>query len=330
MKLFQSLGKVGLNVFFFCLVATVFFAWLVPEFGSAGSPIPLKQITGYGVSVIFFFYGVQLDLKTLIDGLRNWKLHLTVQSTTFVLFPLIAAVIIYFFGDTNEPLWLGFFYLAALPSTVSSSVVMVSIAGGNISAAIFNASLSSIIGIFLTPLWMSPYLGNVDGSVGLGEAIGKLSLQVLLPVMIGMLFHARFNALVMKYKSWLKFTDQFIILLIVYTAFAESFLGKMFDGFSMVQILLLSAAMLILFLFVAAIMLFISSSLKFSKADQITVIFCGSKKSLVQGAVMGRVLFPDPITFGVILLPLMLYHALQLMAGSVLAQRISDNHPRSF
>jgi sodium/bile acid cotransporter 7 len=323
MKFTQSLAKAGINVFFLWLVATVFLAWVFPEFGSSDSVVPLRQITGYGVSVIFFFYGVQLDFKSLIDGLRNWKLHFTVQATTFFLFPIITATIIYFFGDVNEPLWLGFFYLSALPSTVSSSVVMVSIAGGNVAAAIFNASMSSMIGIFMTPVWMSLYTVNAESGIELSDAIVKLSVQVLLPVIVGMLFHSRLGGWVLKYKSWLRYTDQFIILLIVYTAFAESFLGKMFDGFSIKEIVLLGIAMVTFFLIMAAIMYLISSSLKFSAADRITVIFCGSKKSLVQGAVMGRVLFPDPIVFGVILLPLMLYHALQLMAGSVIAQMIS-------
>jgi sodium/bile acid cotransporter 7 len=323
MKVFQSLSKAGINVFFLCLIATVFLAWLFPEFGSANSMVPLRQITGYGVSVIFFFYGAQLNFKNLVEGLRNWRLHLTVQSTTFILFPLVAGVIVYFFGNVNEPLWLGFFYLSALPSTVSSSVVMVSIAGGNVAAAIFNASLSSIIGIFMTPVWMSFYDVQAGSDVELSDAIGKLSVQVLLPVIIGMLFHSRIGAWVLKYKTWLRFTDQFIILLIVFTAFAESFLGKMFEDFSAQQIVLLSIAMLLFFLAMAATMFLVSSSLRFPLGDRITVIFCGSKKSLVQGAVMGRVLFPDPVVFGVILLPLMLYHALQLMAGSMLAQIIS-------
>lgn len=319
----QLLAKAGINGFFLCLIATVFLAWLFPEVGSENSSVPLQQITGYGVSVIFFFYGVQLNFKTLIDGLRNWKLHLTVQSATFVLFPLLAGLIIYFFGDASEPLWLGFFYLAALPSTVSSSVVMVSMAGGNVPAAIFNASLSSMIGIFITPVLMSLYDVNADSGIELDNAIISLCIQVLLPVIAGMLLHSKLHAWVVKYKSWLRMSDQFIILLIVFTAFAESFLAKMFDGFSVMEITLLSVAMLAFFLIVAAMMLLISMWLGFPFADRITVIFCGSKKSLVQGAVMGRVLFADPVSFGVILLPLMVYHALQLMAGSVIAQRVS-------
>lgn len=301
----------------------VFLAWLFPEAGSKNSILPLEQITYYGVSVIFFFYGLRLSPEKLHAGLRNWRLHLIIQGTTFILFPLIAMVIYNFFGSDENPLWLGFFYLAALPSTVSSSVVMVSIAGGNMPAAIFNASVSSIIGIFVTPVWMSLYGQQAHSKIDLSHVVMKLCLQVLLPVVTGLLLHGKLGLWAEKYKVWLKNFDQLIILLIVFTAFSESFLGKMFKGFSYLEIVMLGCLMLLFFFFVAGLMYGISSALKFSREDRITVLFCGSKKSLVQGAVMGKVLFPDPAILGIILLPLMLYHALQLLAGSVISQAMA-------
>ena len=324
-KLVSLLNRVGLNGFFFCLLATVFLAWSFPEMGSTHSVLPLAQITQYGVSVIFFFYGLKLSPEKLLAGLKNWRLHVVIQLTTFVLFPIIAMVLLYFFGDRSNMLWLGFYYLAALPSTVSSSVVMVSIAGGNVAAAIFNASISSIIGIFITPLWMSAYSNPAAGDIGLTDVILKLCIQVLLPVVAGILLHGKLGRWTERYKNGLRNFDQVIILLIVFTAFSESFLGNMFDGFTGSELLLLSGAMLLFFMIVAGIMYLVSASLRFTVDDRITVIFCGSKKSLVQGAVMGKVLFPDPVTLGIILLPLMLYHALQLMAGSTLAQAMANN-----
>lgn len=323
-KILDQLSRAGLNAFFFCLILAVLLAWLFPEAGSEQSFLPLGQITKYGVSVIFFFYGVKLDPEKLKSGLRNWKLHLLIQCTTFVLFPLIALVFLYFFGDASSMLWLGLFYLAALPSTVSSSVVMVSIAGGNMPAAIFNASISSFIGIFITPVWMSLYLDQNDGTIDLTSVIVTLCLQVLLPVILGLLLHRKLGTWVDKYKAVLRNFDQFIILLIVFTAFSESFLGNMFDDFSGNEILLLAVGMLLFFILMTLIISGIARALKFTTEDTITVVFCGSKKSLVQGAVMGRVLFPDPVMFGIVLLPLMLYHALQLMAGSALAQSIAN------
>jgi len=319
-KFFSQLSKVGFNGFFLCLLLMVFLAWLFPEVGSKNSVLPLDKVTFYGVSVIFFFYGLRLSPEKLKTGLQSWRLHIVIQTTTFILFPVIAIVVIHFFGSATEPLWLGFFYLAALPSTVSSSVVMVSIAGGNMPAAIFNASISSIIGIFITPLWMTLYGERAEGDINLSTVIVKLSFQVLLPVILGLFLHGKLGTWAEKHKNGLKNFDQLIILLIVFTAFSESFLGDMFVGFTYLEISLLGALMLLFFFVVAALMYLLSSWLAFSREDRITVLFCGSKKSLVQGAVMGRVLFPNPTVLGIILLPLMLYHALQLLAGSVIAQ----------
>jgi sodium/bile acid cotransporter 7 len=247
-----------------------------------------------------------------------------VQSTTFLVFPLVVLFFYAFFGEEGSYLWLGTFYLAALPSTVSSSVVMVSIAGGNLPAAIFNASISSMVGIFITPLWMDVMLPENAVSFDLTDTFIKLSLQVLFPLILGLLLHARLIGFVNRHQKALKNFDQGIILLIVFTAFAESFAEDMFAGHSSWELIVLGALMFVFFGLMMALMYYISKGLKFSRADTITVMFCGSKKSLVQGAVMGRVMFPDPVIFGIILLPLMVYHALQLMAGSALAQRMGD------
>jgi sodium/bile acid cotransporter 7 len=320
-----TLSKVGLNGFFFCLIGAIFLAWLYPAIGTDSSPVPLGAIAEYGVSVIFFFYGLKLSPEKLKAGLTNWKMHLLIQASTFVLFPLIILATKYFFQGGSSPfLWMGAFYLAALPSTISSSVVMVSIAGGNMPAAIFNASISSIIGIFITPLWMSGLLEKTDASFDITHVILKLCLEVLLPVILGLLLNKKLGYWADKYKTQLRWFDQFTILLIVYTSFCESFAGNMFSGYSLLIIVGLGALMLLLFFLAFGIMSLVSKWLGFSRADRITVLFCGSKKSLVQGAVMGKVLFPDPLTLGVVLLPLMLYHALQLLAGSTIAQAMGQ------
>ncbi|MEX2592507.1 MAG: bile acid:sodium symporter family protein [Anditalea sp.] len=322
-KIKNTLAKAGINTFFFLLVLSIFLAYHFPEWGSEGSVIPFNDLTFYGVSFIFFFYGVKLDPKSLKRGLSNWKLHLLIQVTTFLIFPAIILLLNAGFGAEGSLLWLGIFYLAALPSTVSSSVVMVSIAGGNLPAAIFNASISSIIGIFITPLWMEMFLSASGSGFDLGSTFIQLILQILLPVMVGFSLHRLLGKWAAKHNQTLKKFDQLIILLIVFTAFSESFAQKMFGEQSFSELFLLSGAMLLLFLCMMAVMNILSLYLGFSRPDRIAVLFCGSKKSLVQGAVMGKVLFPDPVVLGVILLPLMIYHALQLVAGSAIAQRMA-------
>ena len=326
-KFLSTLSRVGLNGFFFLLIGTIILAWLVPSWGIEQNPMHLHKIAEYGVSLIFFFYGLKLNTKSLISGLSNWKLHLLVQLSTFVLFPLTILAMKWVFPDYfSTLLGLGIFYLAALPSTVSSSVVLVSIAGGNLPAAIFNASISSIIGILITPLWMSGMLQKTVAGFDVGHTIFKLSLEILLPVVLGLLLHKKLGNWAVRYKITLRNFDQFIILLIVFTSFCESFSGKMFDGFSLSEIFLLGALMLIFFLLVFGLMNLLSVWLGFNRADRITVIFCGSKKSLVQGAVMGKVMFPNQAMLGVVLLPLMLYHALQLLVGSTMAKAMGDKN----
>lgn len=323
----RLLAKVGLNGFFFCLIGVIFLAYYFPTIGLHESPWHLPQIAEYGVSIIFFFYGLKLSPQKLKSGLTNWKLHILIQTATFGLFPLLILSLQNLLGvDKTSLFWIGIFYLAVLPSTVSSSVVMVAIAKGNLPAAIFNASISSIIGIFITPLWMSGLLEQQDANFELFPVILRLCFEVLLPVIVGYVLHSQLGKWAERYNHVLRLFDQTIILLIVYTSFCESFAGGMFEGQSMRDLSILGAEMLAFFFLVFGLLYLLSSWLGFSYEDRVTVLFCGSKKSLVQGAVMGKVLFPNPVALGVVLLPLMMYHALQLLAGSIIAQQWGSKH----
>jgi sodium/bile acid cotransporter 7 len=253
--LVNTLSKVGLNPFFFLMIGVIFLAWLNPQPGINESPLHLPVIAGYGVSVIFFFYGAKLSPESLLSGLGKWRLHLMVQLSTFVLFPLIIVFMRLIFRDYFSTITgLGIFYLAALPSTVSSSVVLVSIARGNIAAAIFNASISSILGIFITPLLMSSVLERSTAGFDIGHTIIHLCFQVLMPVLIGLSLHRKLGGLVSQFKNTLGKFDQLIILLIVYTSFCESFSGNMFTGFLISEILILGAIMFTLFIAVFLLM----------------------------------------------------------------------------
>lgn len=320
----ELLVRAGFDWFLLALIGMIVLAWLWPEGGMDREAFSLGDVATYGVSLIFFFYGLRLSPEKLRAGLGSWRLHLVVQAATFLLFPLLIMPLHSFFeGTSGELLWLGVFYLAALPSTVSSSVVMVSIAGGNIPAAIFNASISSLVGVFLTPLWMGLYLSAGSGDFDMGQIMGKLVLQVLLPVALGIGLHRYWGDFAERNRKRLRIFDQIIILIIVYTSFSESFARNMFSGYNISDLVLLGIAMLGLFFLVYGIIHLASRFLGFGPADRITAIFCGSKKSLVHGTVMSKVLFPDANMVGIILLPIMIYHALQLLASSVIAQSIA-------
>lgn len=313
--------RAGLDSFVLALIGMICLAYIWPEGGTGEGPFSLSELTSYGVSLIFFFYGLRLNLKKLREGLSNWRMHLLVQFSTFVLFPLLVlALMTIFQQEESHLLWLGVFFLASLPSTVSSSVVMVSIAEGNIPAAIFNASISSIIGIFITPLWMGLVLSSTSAGFELGDIIGKLVLQVLLPVLAGIMLHGRLGNFAARYRQQLRYFDQLVILLIVYSSFSESFARNMFSDFSALDIFLLAAGMMGLFFLIYGLITLLCRFLGFNREDRITVVFCGSKKSLVHGTVMSKVLFGEAI-IGIVLLPIMLYHALQIAAASMIAQK---------
>ena len=316
------MNRTGVDEFLLGIALAVCLGYWWPEPGVATGPLSIGELTDYGVALIFFFYGLRLSPQKMRAGLSNWKVHVVIQLTTFVLFPLLILSFRPVFAGTDAAiLWAGCFFLATLPSTVSSSVVMVSVAHGNIPSAIFNASVSSLIGIFITPLWTGLFLTAETGEFDSSDVVLKLILQVLLPVCAGLILHRWLRSFAEKYKSWLRRFDQLVILLIIYASFSHSFTDHIFEGLSALELMGLSVAVLLLFAIVFAITSRISKWLGFSEADRITVIFCGSKKSLVHGSVMADVLFGNSPAAGIIILPVMLYHAFQLIIVSVIARR---------
>ncbi|NRF37433.1 bile acid:sodium symporter family protein [Pedobacter foliorum] len=329
-KLLEVLGKAGLDGFLLMIGIMILLAYFLPQPGMVKEPVSLEEIAGVGVSLIFLFYGLRLSVQKLKSGLANWKMHIVVQLTTFLFFPLLVLASRPLFVNTDfELLWLGVFFLAALPSTVSSSVVMVSIAKGNIPGAIFNASISSLIGVVVTPLWVGLFIASATGDFDVTAIVIKLVLQVLLPVIIGISLNSRFGATAEKYKKQLKYFDQAIILTIIYTSFCKSFSEHLFESFSTLELAGLAAGMMLLFFAVFFCVGLLSRLFGFSAEDRITVLFCGSKKSLVHGTVMSKVLFQHSTITGIILLPLMIYHALQLIAASIIAKAMAQRKEMS-
>jgi sodium/bile acid cotransporter 7 len=232
-----------------------------------------------------------------------------------------------FFPGLDPSFALGISYLGALPSTVSASVVLVSIAGGNVAAAIFNASISSLFGVVLTPLWMRLAGGEVAGELDLWASILDLSFKVVLPVLLGLFLHRSLFPRIKPYLNRLKYLDQTVILSIVFTTFSESFSQKLFSSFSWLSLGGLALFMLCILLLVFGILFILVRLLSFSREDQIAALFCGSTKSLVHGVAMGKVLFPSSAILGLVLLPVMLYHLQQLILGSILAKYFEKKKP---
>lgn len=321
----QQYAKVKLNIdkFVLAIIVVVALAYFFPEWGSKNSPIPLATIGSIGVSLIFFFYGLKLGPEKIKPGLKNWKLHVLVQLSTFLIFPLIVLAIRPLIPDDHAyQIWLSFLFLAALPSTVSSSVVMVSMAKGNIPAAIFNASISGLIGIVVTPFWLGFFLQRSGGDFNLAAVYLKLITEILLPVALGLLLQRYWGKYALKYSALLSNFDKSIILLIIYKSFAESFSEKVFSTVAFTDLLLIFAGVVLLFYLMYFLTGYLAKRLGFTTEDQITAQFCGTKKSLVHGTVFSKILFPAAFPLGLILLPLMLFHAFQIFVISIVAAKL--------
>jgi len=330
MRFFSNLSKQftswGFDWFIPALVLMIGLAWLWPEGGLGQGAFSLRSLAGYGISVIFFLYGLRLSLRQLLGCLSNWKLHLIIQSVTFIIFPVLALLFRNIFSSgPYEVLWLGIFFLAAMPSTVSSAVVMVSLAGGNVPAAIFNASFSSMAGIVIAPLWMGLVLSTGTEGFDISPVLIKLGYQVLMPLIIGIFLHKWCGERAIRTRNYTRYFDQSVILAIVYTSFASSFFSGLFDNLGLDIILILILILILLFVLVNGMIYLMTKKAGLGLQDIITALFCGSTKSLMHGTVMAKVMFGAAGQGGIILLPILIYHAMQLTITGIMSQRFSKS-----
>ena len=300
------------------LLAVVLTATLLPASGQIATVF--DWITNLAIALLFFLHGAKLSREAILAGAGHWRLHLLVFSCTFILFPLLGLAL----KPALEPLlgkdlYLGMLYLCALPATVQSAIAFTSLARGNIPAAICSAAASSLLGIFLTPLLVAFLMGVHGDNGSILDAIGKISLQLLLPFILGQIAQRWIGGWVSKNRNWLKYVDQSSILLVVYTAFSAAVIGGLWQQVPLLTLLAVILACCVLLALALLLTHLFGKWLGFNLEDRITILFCGSKKSLATGVPMAQVLFAGS-SIGVLILPLMLFHQIQLMVCAVLAQ----------
>ena len=301
------------------LVATVAVASLLPASGRFAQG--LEVATTVAVSLLFFLHGAKLSRQAILAGIGHWRLHLVVVASTFVLFPLLGWAL----RPVLEPLvtrdlYVGILYLCALPATVQSAIAFVSMARGNIPAAVCSASASTLLGVVFTPLLVGLLLGKSAAMGDPLQAVGRIGLQLLLPFVIGHLMRPLIAGFLQRRAVVMKVVDQSSILLVVYAAFSHAVIDGLWSQVppgALAGLLLVCAVLLALVLVLTT---WGARRMGFSKEDEITIVFCGSKKSLISGVPMANVLFSASVA-GAIVLPLMLFHQMQLMVCGVLAAR---------
>ncbi len=317
------LKKIGVDEFIASLIAAIILAYLFPHIGIETAFFPVSHITYYGISLVFLLYGLKFNFSQFAHGLSNWKMHIVIQTTTFILFPTLILLCKPFI--TDHTIWLSMFYLSVLPSTVSSAVIMVSLANGNIPASIFNASISSLAGILITPAWMSLFLSTHIQDFDAYEIYGKLVFQIILPITIGMILHPLIGKYALKKKATLKYFEQGIVVFVIYTSFCRSFAENIFSDYSALTIAAICTGIIILFFTIFFLLKIISAHLLMNKKDTITIQFCGSQKSLLHGVAIASILFADSTITGFILIPIMLYHSIQLIITGYIAHKMAKN-----
>lgn len=319
------MAKLKIDKFLLAIITAAIIATIFPAQGPAITVV--EWATKIAVAVLFFLYGARLEPREAFEALKHWRLHLTILAFTFVLFPLLGLglrvtvpVIL------PEPLYLGMLYLTLVPSTVQSSINFTSIAKGNVAGAIVSASFSNLLGVVLTPLLVVGLMATTSGVKINAGSIIDICGQLLLPFAIGQLSRRWTADWVQRQKKPLKFVDQGVIVLVVYAAFSAGMregIWSMVSVLDIVKLLVVSAVVLAFTLWSTR---WVADRLGFNREDAIAIQFCGTKKSLATGLPMATVLFAgQPI--GLLVLPLMVFHQIQLMACAVIAERYGREIP---
>ena len=312
----QKLSRLCPDQFTVAMIATVTMAFVLPCDG-AGARV-FSALTSVAIALLFFLQGARLSRSAIFAGALHWRLHLLVFATTFALFPLAGLVLRMIASHAlSPPIVLGLMFLCTLPSTVQASVAFTSIAGGNVAAALCSASASSLVGIVATPI-LAGVLLQSHGGFSL-NSLRAVALELLVPFVVGQILQQRIGRLVQRHRKMLGLVDRGSVLLMVYTVFSAATVGGLWHQLTpalLANLVAFDGALLALMLATTTLA---ARRLGFSRGDEIAIVFCGSKKSLVSGIPLANVLFAGP-ALGLIVLPLMIFHQIQLMACAALAR----------
>ena len=316
------LKLLAVDRFTLLLVLMVVLASFFPISGHAAEIFGV--ITTIAIAILFFLHGAKLSREAVVQGIMDWKLHTLVFSFTFILFPILGLlakpILLPLLG---QQLYWGFLFLCFLPSTVQSSIAFTSIANGNVASAVCSASFSNIIGMFITPVLVSFFiLGQSQHGFDPTSSIIKITLLLLVPFILGQILRPYVYPKMQKKPSIVKAFDQGSILMVVYGAFSGAVVAGLWHQIQGQTLLFLIIACSVLLTIVMLLALYIPKWLGFKRADQVAIFFCGSKKTLASGVPMAQILFiGQPL--GMIVLPIMIFHQIQLMVCGIIANRWS-------
>lgn len=305
--------------FLLALIIAIVLATFFPSSGSAAAA--LNVLVTIMIAVMFFLQGARLEPASVIENAKDWRIQSSILACTFVIFPLLGLIAWTLMPHLfKDDLWRGIMFLCCLPSTVQSSIALTSIARGNIAAAICGATLSNLVGIFVTPILVGLFVQK--GQIFSLHAMIGVATQLLLPFLIGQLLHQRLGGWAFRHKRLLSFTDRGSIILVVYAAFSHAVVEGIWHRVSGADLILIAIACFLLLALVLALTWGYGCSVRLTVESNIALMFCGSKKSLASGVPMANILFTQGHV-GIIVLPLMLFHQIQLFTCTLLARKFA-------
>ncbi|KKC38773.1 membrane protein [Devosia epidermidihirudinis] len=321
MKLLQ---KLRIDPYLLILMATMALAAVLPVSGEGAKVFGV--VVNLAIALLFFLYGAKLSPRVVWEGISHWRLQGLVFASTYLIFPLLGLGVAFAARNVLAPeLVTGLVFLSVLPSTVQSSIAFTSIAKGNVAAALTSASLSNLSGVFITPVLVGLLISQ--GNVGIDtSSIVSIGLQILLPFILGQIARPFIGNWLATRKKLTSLVDRGTIILVVYGAFSEGTVEGIWSAVSLDELAWMLVFCAVLLALIMGITAALGRLLKFDRADRIAILFCGSKKSLATGIPMAGILFAGP-TVALIVLPLMLFHQLQLFVCAILAQRFGNNAP---
>ncbi len=308
--------------FVLLLLGAVLLGWLLPV---SGSGLPIAQnISFVGIFALFFLHGLKLPREEVRQAAKGWRLQAAMLGFTFIAMPLAGWAL----ANALEEWWLsptlaaGLIYCAILPSTVQSAISYSSLGRGNVAASVVGAAISNLVGILATPALFALLLGVAsDGGLS-RDVILKIATMLLLPFLLGQFAQRWLGTWAAREKKLLSLFDRSVILLAVYVAFSSAVSSGALARVDGIDLLKLTAtvAVLLAFAFLGAWTL--GDTLRLHRTDRISLLFAGGHKSLATGAPMAALLFPPEIV-GVMILPAIFYHQLQLIASAPLSNRLA-------
>ena len=323
----RFLSRLPIDGYLLALIGMVILAALFPASGQAA--VVMDGVVKAAIALLFFLYGARMSPAAIGAGLLHWRLQGTVFLSTFLLFPLLGLGLVFLMRGSLQPdLLTGMLYLCLLPSTVQSSIAFTSIAGGNVAGALTSASLSNLLGVIVTPLLVALLIGGAGGGIHL-QSILDIGLQILAPFAVGQLCRPLLKGWLGRHARLTGLVDRGSILLIVYAAFSEGVVAGVWSQVAPLDLAKVIGLNIALLAIVLALTLFAGRALKFDRLDRIVILFCGSKKSMATGIPMAGILFAGHAV-PLIVLPIMLFHQIQLFACTIIAQRYArENEARA-